>query len=174
MCCDYVPMAGAALCYSEGRGFEPRRGYRTGLGPGMGRDLLHGWTPLSRRPLSTAADRSEVIHLTAEQRGHDGELFSGPADLTTELAADNRSRDTELVSQVLTRHSMLEEQLVQLSCLFIMGVTRLHRGDSPPLWRSSAHRPTSRIKDARVGYSVPQVGLPARSVDHGEHRKWGA
>ncbi|EGF49985.1 conserved domain protein [Actinomyces sp. oral taxon 170 str. F0386] len=26
MCCDYVPMAGAALCYSEGRGFEPHRG----------------------------------------------------------------------------------------------------------------------------------------------------
>jgi len=24
---------------------------------------------------------------------------------------------------------MLEEQLIQLSCLFIMGVTRLHRGD---------------------------------------------
>ena len=152
MCCDYVPMAGAALCYSEGRGFEPRRGYRTGLGPGMGRDLLHGWTPLSRRSFSTAADRSEVIHLTAEQRGHDGELFSGPADLTTELAADNRSRDTELVSQVLTRHSMLEEQLVQLSCLFIMGVTRLHRGDPPPpLWRSSAHRPTRSVEDARQG-----------------------
>jgi len=24
------------------------------------------------------------------------------------------------------------------------------------------------------GGSVLQVGLPARSVDHGEHRKWGA
>ena len=128
MCCDYVPMAGAALCYSEGRGFEPHRGTTPASAPVWARDLLHGWTPLSRRSFSTAADRSEVIHLTAEQRGHDGELFSGPADLTTELAADNRSRDTELVSQVLTRHSMLEEQLVQLSCLFSHGVTPVAPG----------------------------------------------